>query len=151
MQPPERQALEQSIDRHIRRGEFADAARALRSLQAAFPEEPSIGVRLAELETQLSPADRIASMRPTARAAAATPQQSPVDSAEAFASAGRFQEALEIYQQLLAQRPDSELVRERIAELSELARVVQPPRPSIGRKTAVLEHLLERISSRRRT
>ena len=147
MTPAERFTLESQVERHVRRGELTEAWAALAKLSTAFPDDLALAARLAHLEQGLDPAERrrVAMTRsePTAK------HKTPMHEAEALAAAGRYKEAITIYRALLEQRPDWDLVKERLAELFVLAQVAAPHRPPVNR-AKVLEHLLERISTRKR-
>lgn len=147
MSPDERRVLEQQADKLMRRGDLPGTAATLRRLVEAFPEEPSYVERLADVEASLDPSERSVRMpppRPTGENAG------PLHEAEALAAAGRYAEAVAIYRALLAATPDAPLLKERLAELYALAQVAAPKRPAVNR-SQVLEHLLERITSRRRS
>lgn len=147
MTPEERTTLEGKVDRHLRRGELSEAWGALSRLTDAFPDDASLKERLRQLEESLEPSEwRRVTM---ARAEPSGVHKSPMHYAEGLAAAGKYVEAIEIYRALLDERPDWELVKERLAELFQLARVAEPKRPQVDR-AGLLEHLLERISTRRR-
>ena len=153
MTPEERKALEQRAASATRRGELADAFEALKQLASAFPDEPGFQNRLAELQSTLQPSEL---MNPKARAPLEKRAPSSLtDQAELFAAQGQYAMAISIYRQLLAQQPEGELIKERLAELFQLAQASDPrpsaPRPQtpVDPKTA-LEDLLERIGTRKR-
>lgn len=148
MSPEERAALEAQVERHVRRGEMGDAFAKLQQLADEFPEDTALAERAAQFEQGLDPAERrrVAMARPEVSGV----HKSPMHRAESLAAAGKYAEAITIYRELLAQRPDWELVKERLAELFQLAQVASPARPAVNRE-GVLEHLLDRINSRRRT
>ena len=147
MTPAERSTLESQVERHVRRGELNEAWAVLAKLSTAFPEDRALTERLAQLEQGLDPAERrrVAMTRsePTAK------HKTPMHEAEALAAAGKYKEAITIYRALLASRPDWDLVKERLAELFVLAQVAAPHRQPVNR-AKLLEHLLERISTRKR-
>lgn len=147
MTPEERTSLETQAERHLRRGELADAYAVLSKLSAVFPDEPELALRVEQLEQSLDPAEqrRVAMTRPEPTGK----HKTPMHEAESLAAKGRYKEAITIYRGLLAQRPDWDLVKERLAELFELAQVAAPNKPSVDQK-GVLEHLLDRISTRKR-
>lgn len=147
MSPEERTALEGKVERHLRRGELSEAWASLSRLTDAFPEDASLQLRLRQLEESLEPSEwrRVTMARPEPSGV----HKSPMHYAEGLAAAGKYTEAIEIYRALLDERPDWELVRERLGELFQLARVAQARRPAVDR-AGVLEHLLERINARRR-
>lgn len=147
MTPSERAALETQLDRHVRRGELPAARAALERLCLAFPEDQALADRLTQLEADLDPSERrpvaLGGIEPTGR------HKTPMHEAEALAAKGKYKEAIAIYRALLKARPDWELVQERLAELFQLAQVAAPNRTSVN-QAAALEHLLERITSRKR-
>ncbi|MFT3708299.1 MAG: hypothetical protein QM817_11655 [Archangium sp.] len=150
MTPDERAALEQQIDRHVKRGEMGDAFAKVQKLADQFPDDIAIAGRLVELENSLEPSERrsFAAKRHESTGA----HKSPVSQAEALAASGKYAEAITIYRQLLASRPEWDLVKERLAELFQLAQVATPARPSSeSQKTSALEQLLDRINQRKRT
>lgn len=147
MTPAERTSLEEKLERHLRRGELSEAWGSLSRLTDAFPEDGALSERLKQLEDGLEPSEwRRVTM---ARAEPSNVHKSPMHYAESLAAAGKYVEAIEIYRALLDERPDQELVKERLSELFQLAQVAEPKRPAVNR-AGVLEHLLERITSRRR-
>jgi len=147
MSPEERSALESQAERHLRRGEISDAWAKLQKIAEQFPEDTALAERLAQLEQSLDPTERrrVASSKVEIAGA----HKSPMHEAEALAAAGKYAEAITIYRRLLSDRPDWDLVKERLAELFQLAQVTTSTRPTVNRQD-VLEHLLERISSRKR-
>lgn len=149
MTPEERTALESQADRHVRRGELAEAWGLLQRLVEAFPEEPALADRLAQLEASMDPLER--RRVAVAKVESTGSHKSPMHRAEALAAAGKYAEAIAIYRQLLADRPDWDLVKERLAELFQLAQVAHPAARPNAHREALLETLLERISTRRRT
>jgi predicted Zn-dependent protease len=148
MSPDERAAREAQIEKHLRRGEMGEAFALLTQLAAAFPDDLALGSRLAELEQSLEPAERrrVALIGPEASEL----HKSPMHRAESLAASGKYVEAIAIYRDLRASRPDWDLVKERLAELFQLAQVATPVRPPVN-KEGVLEHLLDRISTRKRS
>jgi tetratricopeptide (TPR) repeat protein len=149
MMPDERRTLEASAERHLRRGELREAVSLLQQLVQTYPGDAALIERLAQLEENLQPAELMspkAALRSDPKIA-----PSPMHDAEALASRGDFAGAITIYRQLLAQNPAAELVRERLAELFQLAQARSPARPTGSSRAQVLEHLLERITSRRRS
>ncbi|MGV3619788.1 MAG: hypothetical protein ACO1OB_03165 [Archangium sp.] len=147
MSPGDRTTLEAKIERHLRRGELSEAWAALNGLCEAFPEEDALKLRLRQLEESLEPSEwRRVTLAKTEPSGV---HKSPMHYAEGLAAAGKYTEAIEIYRALLDERPDQELVKERLGELFQLAQVAQARRPTVDR-AGVLEHLLERINARRR-
>ena len=104
-------------------------------------------IALLQLEQGLDPSER--RRVATAKVESTGSHKSPMHEAEALAAAGRYKDAIGIYRALLVQRPDWDLVKERLAELFQLAQVAEPHRQPVNRES-LLAHLLERISSRKR-
>ena len=151
MSPLEREALEAKAERSLRRGELSEAFGIYKQLTTAFPADAALQRRVAELKESLQPAEL---MNPKSNfrseSTAGTPA-SPFDAAEVFASKGDYPAAIAIYRKLMAERPDSELIRERLTELFQLAQAGQaPPAPVKKPLDAVLADLLSRISDRKR-
>ncbi|MFO0596002.1 MAG: hypothetical protein U0228_11875 [Myxococcaceae bacterium] len=148
MTDAERAQLEHEIERHLRRGEMGEAFAKTEALASAFPDDVALAGKLVELEASLEPGERRRVAMQRHESTGAT--QSPVSLAESLASRGQYVEAIAIYRQLLASRPDWDLVKERLAELFQLAQVASPTKPT-GNHAGVLEHLLDRIATRRRS
>lgn len=147
MTPVERSSLESQVERHIRRGEMPEAWSTLHILCGAFPDDEALRERLERLEQNLDPEERrrVSPSGITRAIKFAT----PMHEAEALAGAGKYKESISIYRALLVERPDLELVKERLAELFQLAQVAAPPRQPLS-QINFLEHLLSRISARKR-
>lgn len=145
--PEERAQLEAATERHLRRGELSEAWAALTKLSDAFPGDAAVAERIKHLEDSLEPSEwrKMTMTRPTT----ADAMKSPMHYAESLAAQGRYTEALELYRALLDENPHQELIKERLSELYQLARVASPKKQGVDR-LGMLEHLLERISSRRR-
>lgn len=148
MTPEERTSLETRVERHVRRGELSEARAVLERLCLAFPEDVALADRLGTIEQDLDPSERRhvalgGPVEPTGK------HKTPMHEAEALAAAGKYKEAIAIYRALLNQRPEWDLVKERLAELFQLAQVVAPNRAGANREGA-LEHLLDRITTRKR-
>lgn len=148
MSPEERRALEQKADRSLRRGELGEALASFRRLVDAFPDDASLRERLAQLEQNLQPAELL-NPKAAFRSDPSGVHASPMHQAEALAAKGDFAGAIALYRQLLATRPDWDLVKERLAELFQLAQASEAPRSVVSREH-VLEQLLDRISTRRK-
>ncbi len=147
MTPEQRAALEQRAERSIRRGDLGDALEMLRAVSRAYPGDQALEQRLTLIEGSLQPEELVnanATWHSEPSGLAATPAQR----AEALASRGDFASAVAIYRELAQAQPASELIRERLAELFQLAQA-KTHRPSLD-KQHLLEHLLDRIAARRR-
>lgn len=148
MSPEDRSAAQTQLERHVRRGELSEAWAVLERLATAFPEDAGLAERLAQVEHGLDPAERRRVAMTRAEPTGKHPR-TPMHEAEALAAAGRYKDAIVIYRRLLEQRPDWDLVKERLAELFQLAQVAAPHRLPVNREN-VLEHLLDRITTRKR-
>ncbi len=149
MTPGERTALESQSDRHLRRGELSEAWALLQKLAHEFPGDASLAERLAMLEESMDPAER--RRVAVARVESSGTFKSPMHEAESLAAAGRYAEAITVYRKLLTERPDWDLVKERLAELFQLAQVASPTRQPGANREVVLGRLLDRITARKRT
>jgi tetratricopeptide (TPR) repeat protein len=147
MTPDERQQLEHKAERALRRGELRDAVTLLRQLVTACPDDAHARDKLAQLEASLEPGE-LMSAKAGFRSEASNVYASPQHQAEALAGRGDFAGAITIYQRLISQAPDADLLRERLAELQQLAQATARV-PTVSREQ-LYEHLLERISARRR-
>jgi tetratricopeptide (TPR) repeat protein len=147
MTPEERKGLERNAERSLRRGELRDAVASFRTLADAFPGDEALAGRLALVEETLQPAELAGAMA-SARSDPSGTHRSPTHQAEAQAARGDFKGAIAIYEELLQQTPQADLLRDRLGELRQLAAATRA-HPALSREH-LLEHLLERISSRRR-
>lgn len=148
MSPDDRSALESKAERHLRRGELSDAWATLQQLALAFPDDAALADRLHQLEESMDPLER--RRVAVAKVEVSGVFKSPMHQAESLAAAGKYAEAITIYRKLLEGDPGGELVKERLAELFQLAQVAHPSRPPVNRQH-VLEHLLDRITTRKRS
>jgi tetratricopeptide (TPR) repeat protein len=151
MTPADRQTLESRAERCLRRGELSEAFTLFRELVAAFPNDGVLRHRVEELEGALQPAE-LMSAKANFRSEPESTSLSATEEAERLASAGDYGGAIAAYRRLLSQRPDNELVKERMNELFDLARASSTPRQSAPshRREAMLGDILSRISARRR-
>lgn len=147
MTPEERQTLEHRAERALKRGELRDALAMFRALADAFPEDPAVRARLGQLEGSVEPLELMGA-RGGFRSEPSNFFASPQHEAEAHAARGDFRRAIDIYRSLIKATPSAELFRERLTELEQHAQA-RAPVPT-ATKTQLLEHLLERIASRRR-
>jgi tetratricopeptide (TPR) repeat protein len=146
--PEERAVLERSAERSLRRGELKESVAAFRALSSAFPDDGALSNRLALVEETLQPSELAAPLGAIHSEPSSGGHASPTHQAEALAARGDFKGAIAIYQQLLQQSPTAELLSERLVELRQLAAATRS-RPALSREH-LLEHLLDRISTRRR-
>ncbi len=160
MTPAERTELETRADRCVRRGELAEALALYRSLCAAFPNEGSLQRRLRNLQESLQPAE-LASAKanlasePVANAASSgSDKVGPEQEGEQLFALGDYSGAMAAYRRALKEKPESELILERLEELFQLARSA-PGHPPTGSPLPrspekLLSTLLDRIAARRR-
>jgi hypothetical protein len=125
MTADERTEAEVRADRALRRGELSTALSLFQAIAAAFPSDPVIALKLGRIRETLQPLELShAKTRPLAEAKPVA--SGSVESAEACASKGDYAQAIAIYRQALARRPDSELIKERLAELFQIAQSMAP-------------------------
>lgn len=150
MSPDERTTLEARAERCVRRGELSEAFRLFRELAAAFPDDQALAQHITEVEGSLQ-AGELMSARANFKAEPTGAPVSATEHAEQLAAAGDYAGAIAGYRKLLTERPDNELVKERVDELYALARAAAPrPSAPTRHREAVLGELLSRIDARRR-
>ncbi len=159
MTPAERSELEARAERCIRRGELSDAVGLYRALCAAHPEDLSLERRLQNLEESLEPGEllKVKGMSPAAAPASAPSgpgKVGPEQEGERLFALGDYSGAMAAYRRALKEKPESELIRERLEELYRLARAAPAHSPT-GRTLpenpeSLLSALLDRIAARRR-
>ena len=155
MTDDERTEAEAKADRLVRRGDLSTAMSLYRAIAVAYPVDQVIAEKLARIEDSLQPMELT---HAKARSVGDGPfaASTPTERAEALAARGDFAGAIGAYRQLLAERPDSELIRERLGELFTLAQAMAKPSgpkaaaPKRVSTTSLLSGLLERIASRKR-
>lgn len=148
MTPEQRQTLEAQAERHLRRGELSEAFEQFREVARAFPDDEHLRARITQLQENLQPAEL---MNPRSNFHSEPAQgDTPADRAEAMAARGDYGGAIGLYRKVLAERPDSQLVRERIEELFRLVQAQAPRRPTPQAREHFLQELLQRITARRR-
>jgi tetratricopeptide (TPR) repeat protein len=113
------EALWVTAHEHVRRGDFASATRDLAQCFALLqanndPRLPEVHRRWTEVH-QLAVEEAAQGKAVAAQPAQAAPSLEA--EAEAAANAGNLEEAIGLYERALAQRPDNELVAERLIEL----------------------------------
>lgn len=159
MTPAERTELETRADRCVRRGELSEALALYRSLCAAFPDEASLRQRLRNVEESLQPAELLSAKsnfapEPTHAPASGHKKVGPEQEGERLFALGDFTGAMAAYRRALKEKPDSELISERLEELYRLARSAprhSPTDSALPRDPQkLLSALLDRIASRRR-
>lgn len=151
----ERADLEARAERAKRRGDMAEALALLQEVSRAHPDDSALAERISMLKETLQPMELSSAksrFEPPSRGSAPS---SPEAEGERLFALGDYAGAAAAYRRALAQKPDSELIRERLVELFRLAQAA--PRQSPTDKALpkeqdkLLEALLDRISARRKT
>lgn len=147
--------MQTRAERALRRGELADAVSLYEQLAHAFPADPALAQKLALLRESLQPMELQKSRPPPLpeEPPPSTPS-SPVQEGERLFALGDFAGAAAAYRRALQERPDNELIRERLLELYHLATAspVHSPtdRALPKRPEDRLHALLDRLAARRR-
>jgi tetratricopeptide (TPR) repeat protein len=168
MTPDERTEAEARADRALRRGELSSALELYQAIVKAFPKDEIIALKLQRVRETLQPMElQHAKYRATPEPQLPT-TSGDVDVAEALAAKGDYAGAIAIYRKALDTRPNSELIKERLGELFQLAQSMAPrstPRPPPVDRSAppatteaevpvssprMLSDLLDQIGRRRR-
>lgn len=148
--------MEARADRALRRGELAEALGLYDSLVRAFPDDAGLALKLANLRDSLQPSElqALEALRPPEEASLPLSPSSPVQEGERLFSLGDYVGAAAAYRRALQERPDSELLKERLIELYRLSKEmpVQSPTDKALPKEAKprLQALLDRVAARRR-
>jgi tetratricopeptide (TPR) repeat protein len=156
MTPEARAEMQARAERAVRRGELADAVGLYETLVQAFPEDEALAQKLALLRESLQPMELQAQKaRPPAREGR-LPQgpSSPVQEGERLFALGDYVGAAAAYRRALQERPDNELIKERLVEIYRLATtapVHSPTDRALPKEPEpLLEALLDRLAARRR-
>jgi tetratricopeptide (TPR) repeat protein len=157
MTPEARAEMVAQAERALRRGELDEALRLYETLSQAFPEDSVLALKLSHLRESVEPQE-LQSVR--AHQAHQRPRSipqgpsSPVAEGERLFSLGDYAGAAAAYRRALQERPDNELIRERLEELYDLARALpvhSPTDRSLPRQAEpLLQALLDRLAARRR-
>ncbi|WP_164001979.1 hypothetical protein [Pyxidicoccus caerfyrddinensis] len=157
MNPAARADMEARADRALRRGELAEALHLYESLARAFPDDAALALKLTNLRDSLQPSELQALQAfqpPEEEASLPLAPSSPAQEGERLFALGDYVGAAAAYRRALQERPDSELLKERLIELYALAREMplQSPTDKALPKAAEprLQALLDRVASRRR-
>ena len=129
MEPEEREAVEAKADRAMRRGELSTALELFQQLLTAFPGDVGLQRKLSGLKENLQPMELVSAK-------------------------SDYPGAIARYRKALSEKPDSELLKERLAELFRLVQAQAPRRaapPAPKTPEGVLSEWLDRISSRRKS
>ncbi|MBF5040993.1 tetratricopeptide repeat protein [Aggregicoccus sp. 17bor-14] len=155
MTPDVRAETESRAERALRRGDLSEAVSLYESLVAAFPADAALAGRLAQLRESLQPME-LQSPKASFREPAghARRPSTPAQEGERLFALGDYAGAAAAYRRALAERPDSELLKERLLELFRLAQAApkhSPTDQALPREPAAkLEALLDRLAARRR-
>lgn len=144
-------------ERALRRGELSEALSLYETLCRTFPEDETLNLRLANVREMLQPQE-LQTLRALQASAQpdAIPQgpSSPVAEGERLFVLGDYAGAAAAYRRALQERPDNELIRERLVELYRLARALPVHSPTdrkLPRQAEpLLNALLDRLAARRR-
>ncbi len=159
MSDPATQELVSQADRARRRGEMSEAVRLYEQALAQDPGDEVVQRKLANVRENLQPSELAALQLARATASAAEPPpplkpMTPEQEGERLFALGDFGGAAAAYRRALRDKPDSELIRERLVELFQLAQAA--PRNSSTDQalpkdpTLKLQALLDRISARKK-
>jgi tetratricopeptide (TPR) repeat protein len=162
MNPEARAEMVAHAERALRRGELTEAVSLYERLCRSFPGDESLAHKLTNVREMLLPEEleALRSLR-TERTSSPRPERvplgpsSPVAEGERLFALGDYAAAAAAYRRALQERPDSELIRERLEELYRLARTL-PMRPSPTDRQLpqqvepLLLALLDRVAARRR-
>lgn len=151
----DRAELEARAERALRRGEMSEALALYEELAAEFPDEGRFNDRIAHLRAALQPAELAQGGAPPPPSGVTELRPStPEQEGERLFVIGDYAGAAAAYRRAVEERPDSELLRERLEELYRLARMAPRHSPTDSAlptdRQALLRALLDRISSRRR-
>jgi tetratricopeptide (TPR) repeat protein len=155
MTPEARAEMQARAERALRRGELAEAVGLYEQLTQAFPEEQALVLKLALLRESLQPME-LQKARPPPSREESRPlgPSSPVQEGERLFALGDYAGAAAAYRRALQERPDNELIQERLLELYRLATAspVHSPtdRALPKRPEDRLQALLDRLAARRR-
>lgn len=155
MNPEARAEMVAHAERALRRGELSEAVGLYERLCRAFPQDHGLSLKLANLKEALQP-EELQALRSTL-----PPQpmplgpSSPVTEGERLFALGDYVGAAAAYRRALQERPDSELIRERLVELFRLAQNMPSQASPTDRKLPrqvepLLLALLDRVAARRR-
>ncbi|QDE69031.1 hypothetical protein BHS09_19760 [Myxococcus xanthus] len=156
MNPAARADMESRADRALRRGELTEALGLYESLVRAFPADEGLVLKLANARELLQPAEL--EVLEAARAEASIPlpmgPSSPVQEGERLFALGDYAGAAACYRRAVQERPDSELLKERLIEIFGLAKAMPLQSPTDralpDKPEPRLQALLDRVASRRR-
>ncbi len=126
MTPDTRAEIESRADRCLRRGEIAEAVSLLEGLVAEFPEDEGLAARLGRVRESLQPMELHHPKARTEPTNAVRAPLSPEQEGERLFASGDYVGAAAAYRRALKDRPDNELLQERLVEIFQLAQSVAP-------------------------
>lgn len=137
MTPEDRAATENRAERCLRRGEWSEALALYESVARAFPADSAAQRRVQQVRESIDP-EELARSSPSATAhipVSDSPASTPEAEGERLFALGDFAGAAAAYRQALREKPHSELIKERLIELYQLAQV-SPRNPAPGTPAA---------------
>jgi len=129
--PDERTEAEVRADRALRRGELSTALELYTAIAAAFPNDELVAQKLKRIRENLQPME-LSHAKTRVPIDQAPPPTNSIQSAEALAARGDYAGAIALYRKALEKRPDSDLIRERLAELFQIAQAMAPKAAAPG-------------------
>jgi tetratricopeptide (TPR) repeat protein len=156
MTPEARADIQARAERALRRGELAEAVGLYESLVQQFPQDEALAQKLALLRESLQPMElHSPKARPPAREEPVSHgPSSPVQEGERLFALGDYTGAAAAYRRALQERPDNELIKERLVELYRLATNTPSHSPTDRALPQEpedrLQALLDRLAARRR-
>jgi tetratricopeptide (TPR) repeat protein len=147
--------LVSKADRAVRRGEMSEAVRLYEDALKQNPSDAALATKLDHLRASLQPSELMSGKIPV-------PEQSgphlvpmtPEQEGERLFGLGDYAGAAAAYRRALRDKPDSELIKERLFELYRLAQTAPRHSPTDKalpkEKDALLKALLDRISARKK-
>lgn len=155
MTPAARAELEARAERCLRRGEMDEALAHLETLARDFPEDTVLATRLAHLRESLQPQELQTAKARFREEHAPMGHGSPMQEGERLFALGDYAGAAAAYRRALQERPDNELIRERLLELYQLAQSAphkaSPTDKALPKEPVHrLNALLDRVAARRR-
>jgi tetratricopeptide (TPR) repeat protein len=154
MNPEARAQMVSHAERALRRGELSEAVGLYERLCRAFPQDQALALKLANLREMLQPEELLALQATVPHEPMPLGPSSPVAEGERLFALGDYVGAAAAYRRALQERPDSELIRERLVELFRLAQTLPSHSPTDRKlpqqREPLLLALLDRVASRRR-
>jgi tetratricopeptide (TPR) repeat protein len=140
MAPITQEELQHRAERAVRRGELLVALDLFETLLAQQPENEPLRTRIESVRALLQPSELVARRRaePSAEEKANARPLTAAEEGELAAAAGRFTEAVELYEKVVRENPKNELLRERLVELMQYA---PPPSRAVDDGLAAAERL----------